>query len=329
MLVSRRRFAVFAALTGATLAAAPIIGAGPAAAQKWPQRAVRFIVPLGAGSGVDIGTRLYADKLSKQWGQPVVVENKPGGDGLLAISAFVSAADDHVLLASPSSSFTHHPHMYKSVPYQPSDLKPIARVSNTILVIAVPSTMEVKTLGDLVALAKKEPGKLNWVGTTGAVDFVFASFLKTAGLEMSKVPYRNPVEASNDLAADRVQVYAAALAIVRPQLQAGRIKLIAVMNTQRSPTHPDLPTATEAGYPDLAFNGLVGFFGPSVLPDSVRDSIAADVRAAGADPAIAERLGTTGQMPSPGGPAEFAAEIDQQRARVAKAAKDLGIEPTQ
>src|SRR5262245_61428632 len=153
MLVSRRRFAVFAALMGATLAAAPIIGAGPAGAQKWPQRPVRFIVPLGAGSGVDIGTRLFADKLSRQWGQPVVVENKPGGDGLVAIHAFVRAAHDQVLLASPSSSFTPHPQVYKSVPYQPSDLKPIARVSNTILVIAVPSTMEVKTLADLVTLA--------------------------------------------------------------------------------------------------------------------------------------------------------------------------------
>src|SRR5262245_11390332 len=131
MLVSRR-FAVFAALMGATLTAAPIAGAGPAAAQKWPQRPVRFIVPLGAGSGVDIGTRLFADKLSKQWGQPVVVENKPGGDGLVAINAFVSAADDHVLLASPSSSFTHHPQVYKSVSYQPGDIKAIARVSNTI-----------------------------------------------------------------------------------------------------------------------------------------------------------------------------------------------------
>jgi tripartite-type tricarboxylate transporter receptor subunit TctC len=329
MLVSRRRFAVFAALMGATLAAAPIVGAGPAAAQKWPQRSVKFIVPLGAGSGVDIGTRLFADKLSKEWGQPAVVENRPGGDALVALGAFVSAADDHVLLASPSSSFTHHPHVYKSVPYQPGDLKPIARVSNTILVIAVPTTLEVKNMADLVAMAKKEPGKLNWVGTTGAVDFVFASFLKTAGLDMSKVPYRNPVEASNDLAAGRVHVYAAALAIVRPQLQAGKIKLIAVMNTTRSPTHPDLQTVTEAGFPDLAFNGLVGFFGPTVLPDAVRDSMAAEVRAAGTDPTIAERLATTGQMQSPGGPAEFAAEIDQQRARVAKAAKDLGIVPTQ
>src|SRR4051812_32457408 len=236
MLSSRRRFTVFAALMGATLAAAPIVGAGPATAQKWPQRAVKFIVPLGAGSGVDIGTRLFGDKLSKQWGQPVVVENKPGGDGLVAISAFVSAADDHVLLASPSSSFTHHQNVYKSVSYQPGDLKPIARVSNTILVIAVPSTMEVKTLADLVALSKAQPGKLNWAGTTGAVDFIFAGFLKSAGLDMSKVPYRNPVEASNDLAADRIQVYAAALAIVRPQLQAGKIKLLAVMNTVRSPT---------------------------------------------------------------------------------------------
>ena len=325
-MLSTRRWLI--AVAGG-LVASLVAGAMPAAAQKWPQRAVKFIVPLGPGSGVDIGTRLVADKLSKKWGQPTVVENRPGGDGLLAINAFVTGNDDHVLLASPSSSFTHHPHVYKNLSYKPSDLVPIARLSNTIIAVAVPASLPVKSLADVAAMARAEPGKLNWAGTTGGVDFVVAGFLKTAGLDMSKVPYRNPVEAANDVAAERVQFYAAAYAIVRPQLQAGKLKLIAVTNSARAPTLSDLPTAKEAGFPDLTFDGLVGFFGWAGMPAELRDSIAADTREAAADPVIEERLSLTGQVPNPGGPAEFHAAIEAQRARLAQAAKDLGIVPTQ
>ncbi|MFL5053077.1 MAG: Bug family tripartite tricarboxylate transporter substrate binding protein [Xanthobacteraceae bacterium] len=325
-MLSTRRWLI--AIAGG-LVASLVAGAMPAAAQKWPQRAVKFIVPLGPGSGVDIGTRLVADKLSKKWGQPTVVENRPGGDGLLAMNAFVTGNDDHVLLASPSSSFTHHPHVYRNLSYKPSDLVPIARLSNTIIAVAVPTSLPVKSLADVAAMARAEPGKLNWAGTTGGVDFVVAGFLKTAGLDMSKVPYRNPVEAANDVAAERVQLYAAAYAIVRPQLQAGKLKLIAVTNSARAPTLPDLPTAKEAGFPDLTFDGLVGFFGWAGMPTELRDSIAADIREAAADPVIEERLSLTGQVPNPGGPTEFHAAIEAQRARLAQAAKDLGIVPTQ
>ena len=290
---------------------------------------MKFLVTLGPGSGVDIGTRLLADRLSKRWGQPVVVENRPGGDGLVAISAMIAAQDDHVLLASPTSSFTAHPFVYKNLPYKPEDLQPIARVSNTIIVMAVPADLPVKSLAELVALARAQPGKLNWAGTTGAIDFLVAGFLRTAGLSLSKVPYRNQVEAANDLAAGRIQLNETAYAIVRPQLQAGKIKLLAVTNGVRAPVLPDVPTVTEAGYPDLALDGLVGFFGPPEMPLPLREHIAADVGEVGADPAIAARLNDTGQLPNFGGPAEFHAAIELQRARVAAAAKGLGIVPTE
>jgi tripartite-type tricarboxylate transporter receptor subunit TctC len=310
-------------------ALAAVVSATPSPAQTWPQRPVKFLVTLGPGSGIDIGTRLLADHLTKRWGQPVVVENRPGGDGLVAISAMIAAQDDHVLLASPTSSFTAHPFVYKNLPYKPEDLQPIARVSNTIIVMAVPADLPVKSLAELVALARAQPGKLNWAGTTGAIDFLVAGFLRTAGLSLSKVPYRNQVEAANDLAAGRIQLNETAYAIVRPQLQAGKIKLLAVTNGVRAPVLPDVPTVTEAGYPDLALDGLVGFFGPPEMPLPLREHIAADVGEVGADPAIAARLNDTGQLPNFGGPAEFHAAIELQRARVAAAAKELGIVPTE
>ncbi len=191
---------------GVACLAVLVLAAKPSAAQTWPQRAVKFIVTLGPGSGVDIGARLIGDRLSRRWGQPVVVENRPGGDGLVAISAFVGANDDHVLLAAPSGSFTAHPFIYKNLPYKPADIVPIARVSNTIVVMAVPASLEVKSVAELVAMARAQPGKLNWAGTTGSNEFLFAAFLKNAGLLMSKVPYRNLVEAANDLAIERIRI---------------------------------------------------------------------------------------------------------------------------
>ena len=126
----------------------------PAVAQVWPQRPVKFVLPLGPGSGADIGARLLADRLTARWGQPVVVENRPGGDAIVAISTFVNAHDDYVLLCSPTSAFTAHPYLHENLPYKPSDLLPIARVSNTIITLAVPASLNVGSVADLVALAR-------------------------------------------------------------------------------------------------------------------------------------------------------------------------------
>jgi tripartite-type tricarboxylate transporter receptor subunit TctC len=318
-MANRIALALFAALAVST---------SSFAAPNWPQRPVKFIVTLGPGAGVDIGTRLLADRLSARWGQPVVVENRPGGDGIVAITSFLSARDDHVLLASPSSAFTAHPYLHENLPYKVADLVPIVRVSNTLITISVPTSLNLATFADLIALSRAQPGKLNWAGTTGALDYSFAGFLQTNNLSMSKVPYRNAVEAANDLAEGRVQVYEAALAIVRPQLEAGRIKALVVSNSVRAPTLPDVPTAAQVGHPELSFDGLVGFFAPPGMALDLRERIAADVRAV-TNATIAERLIATGQIVNLGGPTEFAASIADQRARLAAIAKDLGIKASQ
>ncbi|HEY1543084.1 MAG TPA: tripartite tricarboxylate transporter substrate binding protein [Xanthobacteraceae bacterium] len=312
--------------TLAGMAVAGALGAPSVLAQapKWPQRAVKLIVPLGAGSGVDIGSRLLADRLSKRWGQTVIVENRPGGDGIVAIAAFVKAHDDHVLLSSPTSSFTAHPFLYGNLPYKPADLNPIVRVSNTVVGISVPASTDIKSLKQLFDLARKEPGKLNWAGLTGALDFLFEGFLKGENLDIRKVPYRNPVEAVNDLAEGRVQVYESAIAIARPQIQNGKVRLLAVTSTQRTPAYPDVPTVAEAGFPGLTVDGLVGLFGPADMPLDLRKRIAEDVRAV-ADKTVADRLGTTGQLMNIGGPEDFAKSIDAQRAQIAEMAKRLGV----
>ena len=299
------------------------------AADAWPTRTVRFIVPLGPGSGVDIGARLFADRLSKRWGKSVVVENRPGGDAMIAIQSFTAAHDDHILLVSPASSFTAHPYLHDKVPYDPADLVPVARISSTVVAVTVPVTLGVNSLKELVALARAKPGALNWTTATGFTDFVFAGFLHSEGLKMTKVAYRDPVMAVNDLAEGRIQVYTPAFAIVRPQVEAGRAKVLAVTNRQRAPALPDIPTTLELGYPTLEFDGLVGLFGTRELSAEARARIAQDVRAVAGDPDIVKQLTATGQFVSPGDGDEFSASIEKQKTSVAAVAKLFGNKPVQ
>ena len=306
--MNRRHLLALAAIGAATALAQPALAQTQSSA--WPQRSVRFILPLGPGSGVDIGSRLIADRLSQKWGKPVVIENKPGGDAIVAITAFTAANDDHTFLMAPTSTFTAHPFLHEKLPYDVKDLAPIARVSNTVVAVGVPASLGINTLNDLLARAKAEPGRLNSASATGANDFVASGFLKQAGAEITRVPYRDTVQAINDLAEGRIQLYVAAYAIMRPQVQAGKVKVITITNSERAPMLPDVPTAKESGHPGLTIDGLIGLFGITSMPAELRNRIAADVMAAAAEPDIAAKISSTGQIVRPGGADEFAREIE-------------------
>jgi len=320
--IKARTVAIAAALLGS------LVSLAQGQAQTWPQRPVKFIVPLGAGSGADIGARLLAERLPARWGKPVVVENRPGGDSLVAIQAFLSANDDHVLLFAPSGNFTVHPFQYEKLPYTPADLVPIARVSNTIIAVGVPAADKLSTVAEFVAAARAAPGKFNAAAVPGFTEFVFDYFAKTAGLSIQKVPYRDTVQAATDLGEGRLQIYMSSYAILRPQTEAGRIKLIVVNGRERVPSLPNVPTVMEAGYPSLEYEGLVGLFGLKTTSKELNEKIAADVVAATKDPTVSERLTATAQVANPGGPGEFALSVDRQRASIAKIAQELGIKPT-
>src|SRR5689334_11648168 len=313
---------------------AVVIFAGPlaqgqTAGQSWPQRPVRFIIPLGPGSGVDITARLLADKLAVKWGQPVVVENRPGGDAFLAITAVLGAHDDHILLFAPASTFTAHSLLHEKLPYDPKELTPIARVTNTLIALGVPAELNVCTVKELAARIRAEPGKLNYASVTGANDLLFAAWLKTEKLDMAKVPYKDAVQAINDLAEGRIHAFVGAYAIMRPRVQAGKVKVVALTNRQHAKALNDIPTASEAGYKSLEFDGLVGLFGPRDFPQAVRDGIATDIRSVVSDPEIESKLSATGQVVNPGTPAEFAAAIDDQLKTVKVIGDTLGIKAAQ
>jgi tripartite-type tricarboxylate transporter receptor subunit TctC len=316
-IVSAAATAVLAVLTLSTAAQA----------QSWPQRPVRFIVGQGPGSAQDIAARMFGDRLARRWDQPVVIENKPGADGINAINAFVGAHDGHTLLFAASGTFTAHPVQYAKLPYDPADLVPLARVSTTIIAVSVSAALDVNTLDGLVALARSEPGKLNLAPTPGTTEIVFDNFMKAADIIMTKIPYSDVTKALADLSENRVQVMVSGIAIVKSQVEAGKVKVLVITNLKRASATPALPTAIEAGYPSLALDGLIGLFGPKNLPAGAAERIAADVQAVAADPALGPRLAATGQQLDPGGTAEFAAAVEAQRRSIAATAKALGIQP--
>src|SRR5689334_10033401 len=300
----------------------------PLAAQSWPQKPVRFILSLGPGSGADIGARLYADRLTKMWGHPVIVENRPGGDGVIAINAVIQARDDHVLMWGPTANFVGHPYSLDQLPYDPKELMPVARVSGTVVTLGVPATMKVGSLKELLQQAKEKRGSLNWTTAVTMTDIILEGFLKTQGIEAAHVRYKQPAEAVNDLINERIQLYSSAYAIVRAQAQSGKVKLLAVQARNRVPGL-DLPTVAELGYPGLNFEGLVAILAArsSNLSKEAIARIGADIKTVSKDSLVAERLASTAQLNTPGDAAELAASIDEQVKQLADAAKLLGMKP--
>jgi tripartite-type tricarboxylate transporter receptor subunit TctC len=320
------RLIAFAILSLATL---PLGGAQ--AQQAYPTRTVRLILPFGPASATDITARLFADRLTAKWGKSVVVENRPGGDGLVAIKAFIDANDDHTLYFGPAGSFLVHLYDQDTpLPYDTNDILPIVGIYVTVLAISVPTSLNINTVDQLVALAKAEPGKLNVAAATGNSDFLIYGFFKKLGLQVTKVPYRDIMQAPNDLAENRIQVMSTSLAVTQPLMAAGRIKVLVVTSKQRAEGSPQIPTAVEAGYPDLTMETAGGLYGPKIMPLSLREKIADDFRGvAESDPIIKKRLADTGQIMLVRGPADFGKSIKEQNDQLAVIAKTLGLEGPQ
>ena len=324
----RAMLRLVAAMIVVVAAAAAISGAP--VQQTYPARTVRLILPFGAASATDTTARLLADRLSARWGKPVVVENRPGGDGLVALNAFLGAHDDHTLFFGPASIFLVHLYDEENPPYDPHDVLPIAQIYVTVLAISVPASLNIGTMDELIALARAQPGKLNAAAATGNSDFLIFGFIKSMGLQIAKVPYRDIMQAPNDLAEDRIQILSSSLAAAQPMMRAGRIKVLLVTSKQRALGAPELPTAAEAGYPTLTMETAGGLFGPPQMAQSLRESIAGELHdIAEHDPVIAQRLIDTGQIMTLRGPAEFARSVAEQNDQLAALAKIIGLKGAQ
>lgn len=300
------------------------------AAADWPNHTVRLIAPVPAGSASDFSARLFAERLSQRWGQPVIVENRPGADGTMGVSAFLGTDDDHTLLYAISAVTTVHPITHQKLTYDPvRELVPIASASEVVLAIAASEKNSIRSLGGLVETARAQPGKLNWSSSPGLPPLVVGGFLKSSELDITFVSYRDLGPVLQDLGEGRIDVLVHALSVIMPQVHSGRARLLAVASEGRVPLAQDVPTVTEAGFPELRMDGLVGFFGKHGMPDTLRDRIASDVSAVANDPSLRERLAGAGQTARPGAAADFAALLEEHRGRLAGLAKTIGFKATQ
>jgi tripartite-type tricarboxylate transporter receptor subunit TctC len=288
-----------------------------AQAQNWPQKTVRFIVPLPPGSGMDLSARLVAERLTERWGQPVVVENRQGADGIPAVTAFFSARDNHTFLFSFAGIVTLNHLLHERLPYDPKDLVPIAPVIDNFLGVSASATLKADTLADLVKIARAEPGKLNYAATPGLPVYVLLALQRYAGIAMANVPYRDFAPAYQDLTTGRLHVASTGVPTLVPHHRAGTAKLLFVTNRERSPQAPDVPTASEAGYRDLTFEGVSGIYGWRDMPAEIRQRLVADVATIVANPAFRARVVGVGTVPRTGTPEEFAAAVEDQRAKIA------------
>jgi len=217
--------------------------------------------------------------------------------------------------------------VHSKLPYDPKELVPIARSSNTILAVALAKSSPYNDVRTLTEAARAAPGKFNSGLVAGLTEFTFWAYTHAEKLNISQVPYRDINQAPTDLAEGRIQVVMASLAILQPQWKADRIKLIAVNNKERTDLVPGVPTAREQGYPSLVFEGLHGLIGRTTTPQALKEKIAADFKEAAADGSIAARLAATGSVINVGGPDEFAADIEEQRAAVAATVKAINFKP--
>jgi tripartite-type tricarboxylate transporter receptor subunit TctC len=298
-------------------------------AADWPTRTVHLIVPFPPGSANDSAARLYAEGLSKRWGKPVVIENKPGADASIGTGVFANARDDHTLLYSTASTITVNPLLQESLSYNPArDLVPISAGASAILVVAVNSELPVHSLQDLVNLALAKPGKLNWGSGPSLPYFVFAALVKRHGLEMVNIPYRDAASAPTDLGEGRVQVLSHALLAVATPVRLGKARIIAVMTPERIATLEDVPTVAEAGFPEMEMEGLSGLFGWRDMPRDLRDRLASDMQAVAQDPELRARIVASSQRVLGGTPEEFTTAIERQRLRVEEIARVIDLKST-
>jgi tripartite-type tricarboxylate transporter receptor subunit TctC len=288
-----------------------------AATEAWPQRTVRMILPLSAGAATDFAARLFAERLSQRWGQPVVVENRPGVDGILAVNTLMATTDRHALLFSFAGPITINPLLHSKLPYDPDhDLVPIAAAIDNFFAIAVASSLGVDSIGAFVELAGRHPGKYNWAASPGLPHYIFLALQKRTGVELTEVPYKDLGPMLQDLSQQHVHIAVTGPSPFLPAVKAGKAHLLMVTNRERSPLIPEVPTASEAGFPELLFEGVVGFYGRRGIPDDLRSRIADDVAVVRTDPELVRRLRDVGIAVRNGSTADFIAAIEDQKAKV-------------
>ena len=311
----------------AALAALVAVSFPSAQAQDWPSRPVRVIVPFAAGGSTDVAARLVGEHLSRALGQQVFVENRTGANGNIGIEAAArSDPDGYTVLVAPDAVVSN-PHLYK-VKYDPlKDLTPVAQISQQPIVLAAHPSLGVKTLPELVELARREPGMRYALGSGvgSAQHMVGEWFARIAGIELQAVAYRGGGQAINDLVAGHVKLGSLGSTPVIPHYQSGGLLILAQTTAQRAPSLPEVPTYQQAGVKGLVLDQWVGVFVPAGTPAPIVARLNAEVNKALADPTVRATLGKAAQEPVGGAAEAFARRVENEFFKYASLTKELKI----
>jgi tripartite-type tricarboxylate transporter receptor subunit TctC len=281
----------------------------------WPEHTVKLIVTFPPGSANDAAARIFADGLSRKWGRPVVVEDRPGAEGTIGAAAFVSSRDDHTLLYTVAGTVTVAPLLIDHLTYDVDrDLVPVAGTTAIVLTLAVSNDLQVRSIPGLIDRVRSNPGRYAWAAGPSLPRYTFAAFLKRNGLLMNFVSYRDASQPQADLGEGRIQVLVTSMTASSSPVQTGKAHFLAVLNPNRAAALPDLPTARELGHPELEIDGLAGIFAGPAIATELRHRIAADVAAICQEPEARRKLEAAGHNVLGGTAAELEAGIARQRA---------------
>jgi tripartite-type tricarboxylate transporter receptor subunit TctC len=320
--MSLRKLVVLAVLAAVSLAAIP------AAAQSWPDRPIKFVVAAPAGSSLDVLARLLGDKLKDKLGQPIVVDNRPAAGGTAATDLVAkSPPDGYAMVMSFNGPLAFGPHLYSKLPYDPQkDLAPVVITSSQPNVLAVNAGLPVNSVKDLVAYAKANPGKLNYASVgNGSSSHLTMELLKTtAGIDIVHVPFNGSPPAVTATVQGETQMMFAVMQPLQAQIQAGKLRALAVTTATRFPLLPDLPTIAEAGFPGfeaLAWNGVLV---PAGTPSAIVQRLNSEINAILKDPAVKSTLNAQGFELVGGTPGDFARLIRSESEKWAPVIRKTG-----
>ncbi|MGZ8203010.1 MAG: tripartite tricarboxylate transporter substrate binding protein [Burkholderiales bacterium] len=309
--------------------AVALLAAGACAgAADYPARPIRLIVPYAAGGSTDTVARVIAQRLSQTWPQQVVVDNRTGAGTIIGTEIAARATPDGHTLLMATPPFAVNPGLYAKVPYSlERDFVPVGNVAGSSNVLAVHPSVAATTTRELIALAKSNPGKLNYgsSGVGGAGHLAMALFAAMAGIDVTHVPYKGGAPAVVDLVAGRLSLMMANLTTAQPHIRAGRLRGLGVGTRARSPLFPELPTIAESGVAGYEANNWNGVVAPAGTPKAVITKLNHALVAIVRDPATAERLTSAGLEPIGDSPEEFGRYLRAEAAKWQKLVKSLGL----
>lgn len=298
------------------------------AADDYPSRPIKIIVPYAPGGGTDIFSRTIADFLSKKFKQPVIVENKPGANTLIGNQAIASAAPDGYTIGMISSSTTSLPSTMKGFTTNPvRDFTPITQLVTGNYAFVVHPSVPVNSVGELITYAKKNPGKLNFASSGGSNDLVMSLFKNKAGIDITSISYKGIAPARQALIANEVQITLDVVGVAKEMADAGRMKFLAVTGAKRDPLAPTMPTISESGLPGFAADFWWGYAGPAGMPVDVVKKLHEGIVEALKTPTLLGQIRTNGNIPVGNTPEEFSKIIAGDVATWSAAAKAAGLTP--